>query len=162
MAKLDTKPDKLLAIAFVLGQAVILLLLLFTNISFNVRVLKLGGLGIILESLGVIGILISAYSIRTSLTALPLPKDHGKLATDGLYRYVRHPMYTSVLVFALGLAVSSGEPYKYLLFICLTILFVYKSKYEEFYLAIKYANYHQYANKTPKFIPLPKHQKIAK
>jgi protein-S-isoprenylcysteine O-methyltransferase Ste14 len=162
MAKRETKTDRRLAIAYVLVQAIILLLLIFTNISFGVSILKLAWPGIILEALGVIGVLLSAYSIRTSLTALPLPKEHGQLATSGLYRYVRHPMYTSVLVFALGLAVSSGEPYKYLLFIGLAILFAYKSKYEELYLAKKYAGYRQYANQTPKFIPLPRQKETIK
>ncbi|MCL4357497.1 isoprenylcysteine carboxylmethyltransferase family protein [Patescibacteria group bacterium] len=162
MAKRETKPDSRLALAYVIAQAIILLLLIFTNISFGVSILKLAWLGIILEALGVIGILLSADSIRTSLTALPLPKEHGRLLTSGLYRYMRHPVYTSILVFALGLAISGGGPYEYLLFIGLTILFAYKSKYEEFYLAKKYAGYQQYANKTPKFVPLLKQKKTIK
>ena len=152
----NAKPNKLVALAYVIVQVIILILLIFANMTFGISVRKLVLTGGILELIGIVGIFISAYSIRTSLTAMPIPKEQGQLATNGLYRFVRHPMYTSVLVFSLGLALSSGEIYKYLLTIGLFVLFYYKSKYEEVYLVRKYTAYKDYANTTPRFIPFTK------
>ena len=152
----NTKPNKLVALSYVIVQAIILILLIFANMTLGLSIRKFVLFGSALEWAGIVGIFISAYSIRTSLTAMPLPKEHGKLATDGLYKFVRHPMYTSVLVFSLGLALSSGEVYKYLLVISLYVLFNYKTRYEEVYLARKYAGYKEYSKSTPRFIPFTK------
>lgn len=134
-------------------QAVILVLLIFTNLNYGIGSKAYGTVGNILEWVGIIGIIVSAYSIRSSLTPIPIPKEGGKLAVNGLFRHVRHPMYTSVLVFSLGLAVSNGKLYKYLLVLSLLILFYYKSKYEEIYLTEKYPEYKNYVRRTPRFIP---------
>ena len=117
---------------------------------------RLALLGWIFEWLGIVGILISAGSLRKSLTAVPIPKPDGKLSTTGLYRYVRHPMYTSVLLFATGIAIHSGTIIKYLLVIALYFLFYVKSKYEEKFLKIKYPEYAEYALRIPRFIPFSK------
>src|ERR1035438_4381734 len=111
MPDLDTKPNRLVALSYVIVQAVILILLIFANMTFGLSIRKFVLIGSVLEWVGILGIFISAYSIRTSLTAMPLPKERGQLATNGLYKFVRHPMYTSVLVFSLGLAINSGQVY---------------------------------------------------
>lgn len=150
------EPNKKVALTYVLIQAVILILLVFGSFESSYDISGYRVVGTIMELLGFIGILFSAYSIRTSLTAMPIPKEHGQLATNGLYKYVRHPMYTSVILLSLGLAVSSGEIDKYLLVIALTGLFYYKSVYEEKYLVRKYPGYLEYARKTSRFIPFIK------
>jgi protein-S-isoprenylcysteine O-methyltransferase Ste14 len=152
----NTKPNKLIALAYVIVQATILIILIFANMTFDLSIKKFVSIGSVLEWVGILGIFISAYSIRTSLTAMPLPKEQGKLATNELYKFVRHPMYTSVLVFSLGLAINSGQVYKYLLVIGLYVLFYYKSRYEEIYLGRKYTGYKEYSKTTPRFIPFTK------
>ncbi|MEO8104861.1 MAG: isoprenylcysteine carboxylmethyltransferase family protein [Candidatus Saccharibacteria bacterium] len=145
--------DKATAFSYVALQAVLLSVLLLVNLRGGFEIKKLLVIGTIFEWSGGLGILIAAYSIRTSLTALPLPKEHGKLATRGLYRYVRHPMYSSVLLLSLGSALLSGQAFKYLLVGALAGLFYYKSVYEERYLTAKYPGYQAYAKKTGRFIP---------
>jgi protein-S-isoprenylcysteine O-methyltransferase Ste14 len=148
-----TEPSKFVAYTYVLIQAVILGLLIFVNISSGLKIKEFSLIGDVLKGIGIVSILISAFSIRKSLTVMPIPKEHGQLAINGLYKYVRHPMYTSVLIFSLGLALSSGEIYKYMLVIGLTLLFYYKSVYEEKFLIRKYAGYDKYAKNTPRFVP---------
>ncbi len=147
------KRSKLHSWSFVFVQAVILAFLVFLNKDLGPNITKQPVLGKVLELLGWIGIIISAFNIRTVLTAEPLPKENGKLSTDGLYKYVRHPMYTSVLLLSLGIAILSGSAIKYLLVILLAILFYLKSKYEERYLQEQYPEYKEYAKNTPRFIP---------
>ncbi|GAC1386502.1 MAG: hypothetical protein NVS1B7_4580 [Candidatus Saccharimonadales bacterium] len=154
--KTHDAPNQMIAWSYVVIQAGILALLIFLNSSFGFEVTKFRALGSILELLGGAGILLSAITIRSSLTAVPLPKKHGKIGTTGLYKYVRHPMYSSVLFLSLGIALHSGSTLKYLLVIGLFVLFIYKSRYEEHYLRLKYPGYVEYAKRTPRFIPFTK------
>ena len=151
-----SKVNKLHAWSFVAVQAVILGLLIFLDTSLGFDVKRFVLIGTMLEWLGGIGILLSAITIRSSLTAVPLPKEHGKLGTTGLYKYVRHPMYTSVLLLSLGIALLSGNLIKYALVVGLYLLFYFKSTYEERYLRQKYDNYKEYAKRTPRFVPFVK------
>lgn len=154
MSQVDKSiPNKKTAYFYVLIQAFILGTLIFVNYVSNLRISNFQYLGDVLKIIGIFIIIASAFSIRKSLTAMPLPKQNGALSTRGLYKYVRHPMYTGVITFSLGIALSSGEIYKYLLVFSLVILFYFKSEYEEKYLAYKYKGYQEYTNHTPRFIP---------
>lgn len=150
------KVNKVHAWAFVAMQAVLLGLLVFLHADLGPEVHKFVFIGTVFEWLGVIGIVLSAITIRSSLTVVPLPKDQGKLGTNGLYKYVRHPIYTSVLLLSLGIALLSGSVIKYALIIGLYALFYYKSQYEERYLRQKYPDYSAYAKRTPRFFPFIK------
>ena len=150
------KANILHAWAFVAVQVIILGLLVFLPADLWLSVRPFIVAGTVLEWLGALGIVASALTIRSSLTAVPLPKEHGKLGTTGLYKYVRHPMYTSVLILSLGIALLSGSFIKYALVIALYALFYYKSKYEERYLRQKYPGYKEYAKQTPRFMPFLK------
>lgn len=155
-AKQPKVPNKLHAWSYVVVQAVILGLLIFLNSSFGFTIRKFTLVGTVFEWFGAFGVIVSAASLRRSLTAVPLPKVEGKLSTNGLYRLVRHPMYTSVLLLVLGIALLSGNFIKYLLVGSLVLLFYFKSLYEEKYLAEKYPDYKAYADKIPRFIPFIK------
>lgn len=147
------KPNRTNAYLFVFFQILILLFVVLLKSSFGPHVSAFEIPGAILETLGLVGILASASSLKTSLTIIPIPKEHGRLSTEGLYGFVRHPMYSSVLLFALGIAVGSGSVIKYLLFVALFFLFFYKSEYEEKHLHVKFPQYAEYARTTPRFIP---------
>ncbi|MDP1719551.1 MAG: isoprenylcysteine carboxylmethyltransferase family protein [Candidatus Nanopelagicaceae bacterium] len=138
---------------FVLVQGIILGLLLFTHINFGGSIRRFFWLGTTFEWIGIIGILVAALSLRRSLTAMPIPKADGKMTRQGLYRYVRHPMYSSVLLFSLGIALYYGSLYKYLLVGALLVFFYFKSSYEENFLMEKYPDYSNYAKVTPRFLP---------
>lgn len=148
--------NKLKAILFVIIQAILLLGLIFMNNNLGPTIYKLKYIGTVLEFIGLLGIIVSAITIRSSLTVMPLPKEGGQLGTTGLYKYVRHPMYTCVLLLSLGIALASGSLIKYGLVIGLYLLFYYKSKYEEIFLMQKYTEYKEYARHTPRFIPFIK------
>jgi protein-S-isoprenylcysteine O-methyltransferase Ste14 len=145
--------NKQKAYLYVGVQAIILGLLVFLPSNIGPTISSATALGKLLEYLGFAGIIASAYTIRKSLTALPTPKSGGQLGNTGLYKYVRHPMYTSVLILSLGIAVLGGSVIKYALVVCLYVLFLHKSKFEESLLREKYPEYHEYAQKTPRFFP---------
>lgn len=153
MTEKSESPNQVQAWSYVFVQAVLLLLLVFLRGSLGPQTYRFDLLGTVFEGFGVLGILVSAGSLRSSLTAIPIPKEEGKLSTTGLYRYVRHPMYSSVLLLSLGIALHSGSATKYLLVISLYVLFHLKSVYEEKYLRLKYPEYDQYSSRIPRFIP---------
>ena len=150
------RPNQLQAWSYVFVQALLLVFLLFLDRKIGPQVHRFEILGRILEWLGIIGVLVCAASLRSSLTVVPIPKEDGQLSTTGLYRYVRHPMYSSVIIFALGIGLNSGSLIKYLLVLFLYLLFYAKSVYEERYLKLKYPGYADYAKRIPRFIPFTK------
>lgn len=153
MTSKSESPNQLQAWSYVFVQALLLILLVFLHRNVGPQIHRLILLGWSFEWLGIVGVLVCAASLRRSLTVVPIPKEEGKLSTTGLYRYVRHPMYSSVLLFALGIALHSGSAIKYLLVVSLYVLFHMKSVYEERYLRLKYPDYAQYSARIPRFIP---------
>ncbi len=149
-------PNQLQAWSYVFVQAVLLALLVFLDQSIGPQVHRLIILGRSFELLGIVGVLVCAASLRRSLTVVPIPKEEGQLSTTGLYRYVRHPMYSSVLLLAFGVSLNSGSAIKYVLTLFLCILFYLKSVYEEKYLRLKYPDYAEYSARIPRFIPFTK------
>lgn len=156
MTSKPESPNRLQAWSYVFVQAVLLALLVFLDQSVGPEIHRFLIMGWFIEWLGILGVLVCAASLRRSLTVVPIPKEGGKLSTSGLYRYVRHPMYSSVLLFALGIALHGGSVIKYLLVVCLYVLFHMKSVYEEKYLRLKYSDYAEYSARIPRFIPFAK------
>jgi methanethiol S-methyltransferase len=76
-----------------------------------------------------------------------------KLVTDGLYRYIRHPLYTSGLLFIWLFPIMTAR--QLVLNIALTLYIVVGAYYEERKLRQKFGQeYIQYSAVTPMFIPL--------
>ena len=111
-------------------------------------------IGRFFEISGIAVLLIAIYDLRRSLTVMPTPIEKGVLQIRGTYRYVRHPMYSAVIMLALGIAVGSGGIYKYVLCGGLMVLFHYKARYEEQLLQAKYPEYADYMKHTPRFLPV--------
>lgn len=153
MTSKSESPNQLQAWSYVFVQALLLILLVFLDRNVGPQIHRFVIFGWTFEWLGIVGVLVCAASLRRSLTVMPIPKEEGKLSTTGLYRYVRHPMYSSVLLFALGIALHSGSAIKYLLMVFLYILFHMKSVYEEKYLRLKYPDYAEYSARIPRFFP---------
>jgi protein-S-isoprenylcysteine O-methyltransferase Ste14 len=145
--------DKKKAWVFVTIQAILLAMLILLGPQTAMQIYSHSTIGMLLKLTGFVGIIVSSVFIRLSLTALPIPTEKARLSTSGLYKYVRHPMYTSVLLLSLGIAIDRGTIVHYLLVICLYALFYYKSIFEEQNLAARFEEYPEYARKTPRFIP---------
>ena len=106
-----------------------------------------------LEWVGFAVLLLGAVGLGRSLTALPTPVPHGELRTGGLYRLVRHPIYTGVMALGFGAAIPSGS---IAALACATALmgwFMAKARWEEGRLAQRYPGYRTYAEETPRFLP---------
>lgn len=86
-------------------------------------------------------------------SAFPIPRQHADLITSGLYKYIRHPIYTGVLLAAFGISVWHGHILTLLLSIVLVGLLTYKSMYEESLLRGQYPDYPAYMQSAGRFFP---------
>jgi protein-S-isoprenylcysteine O-methyltransferase Ste14 len=107
----------------------------------------------IVQYVGLAILLVGAANLGRSLTALPTPVPHGELRTGGLYRWMRHPIYTGVMALTLGGAVPSGNPTRLACALGLVVLFMSKARWEEGRLRERYPGYDEYAANVPRFVP---------
>ena len=112
-----------------------------------------------LVSLGLVGfglavIATAALRLGSALTPSPVPVAQGELVTSGLYRLVRHPIYSGALLVVLGVTIRSGSWWTTLVALVLCVFFDAKARFEERQLARRYAGYRAYAAITPRFVPL--------
>lgn len=106
--------------------------------------LALGGLAI--AGLG-------SRRLGRELRTHPAPSDMAVLRTDGAFRFVRHPIYTGVLLLATGFAVVAGTVLAAVTFVALVVLLSLKARFEERLLADRFPGYREYARRTPRFVP---------
>ncbi len=95
----------------------------------------------------------SVLKLGQSLTASPIPKEQAKLKTDGLYRWIRHPIYTGLMLTTLGVALEAGSIVKLIFVACLFLLFDFKAKWEETLLLNRFPEYQGYMSTTGRFVP---------
>ncbi len=111
------------------------------------------------DVLVVVGLVLAgaaALALGRSLTPTPVPVDDGELRTTGPYRFVRHPIYSGVLVVVAGLTLRSGSWATLVLALATTAFFHLKASWEERRLSERYPGYAKYAATTPRFVPRPR------
>lgn len=90
---------------------------------------------------------------RKTLRAHPQPADAGKLQTRGIYRLLRHPMYSALLI--ASLTILWTHPVWPVLVAAVVIALVVRAKIviEERELRRKFPTYNDYAQRVPAIIP---------
>ncbi|QRR01612.1 methyltransferase family protein [Dyadobacter sandarakinus] len=112
---------------------------------------KLVGLAVALT--GMIMIVTSMFQIRRSLTPFPSPVKRGKLVTTGIYKYIRHPIYSGIFLLTSGYGLQATDSLRVIISLALLLLFYFKSRYEEKMLVAFYDDYRQYRSHTYRFFP---------
>jgi len=98
-------------------------------------------------------IILSMLQLNTNLSPFPSPKAGSKLIQNGLYKYVRHPIYSGILITLCSYALYYESVYKLIILSLLYILFYFKSSYEEKRLLKTFPNYKIYKGNTGRFFP---------
>lgn len=109
--------------------------------------------GLIIAIAGIIIALVSLLTLNKSLSPFPTPKESAELIQSGLYKYVRHPIYSGILFFTFGYSLYSENTLRLIISVSLLILFRFKAAYEEKLLQNKYPNYGAYKKTTGMFFP---------
>jgi protein-S-isoprenylcysteine O-methyltransferase Ste14 len=133
-------------------QAVLLIAVALWPSSWGPGVSAAREVGGVLFFLGGVGIIGAALYLGRALTPIPQPNGAG-LRARGVYRWVRHPMYSSVLVLCVGVAAARGSVVVWAFVAALAVLFEGKTRLEERFLIAAYDGYASYASGTGKFVP---------
>lgn len=132
---------------------------LFSAYIFNITLIDIiisGALrktGLVISIIGVLVFIISLLQLNKNLSPFPTPKSNSLLIQSGLYKYIRHPIYTGILLSFGGYSFYSVSLYRMIITILLLLLFIIKSAYEEKKLIEKFSGYHTYKAKTGRFFP---------
>jgi protein-S-isoprenylcysteine O-methyltransferase Ste14 len=110
----------------------------------------------VLEIVGLVVLGIGLLNLGRSATPLPTPVRGGELRSTGLYRYVRHPIYSGVMALAVGSAITSGSVTIAVATLTLVGWLAIKARWEERRLSARYPDYAAYAARTPRFLPSPR------
>jgi protein-S-isoprenylcysteine O-methyltransferase Ste14 len=148
--------DRRIARLLVLVQFILLgLIVLLPDADTWTLPVALGRAARVAEWVGIIVMVVAAAALGRGLTAAPLPNSHAKLRTGGLYRFVRHPIYTGLLLFAVASTTLSGSVWVVVASAALVLLINTKARWEERHLAQRFPEYAAYAARTHRFIPGP-------
>jgi len=151
----DRPRDTVIAWAFVLGQLALLAVVLLLPAGSRWTVAApVAGVARAFGLAGAAALVIGLVNLGRSLTPLPTPIEHGELRTGGLYRLVRHPIYTGLMALTVGSALPSGNPITVSATFALIVLLMAKARWEEHHLRSRYPGYDDYAAGTPRFLPL--------
>ncbi|MFM1759060.1 MAG: hypothetical protein RLY75_330 [Pseudomonadota bacterium] len=109
--------------------------------------------GIAIGLLATVIMVIAVINLGKNLTPLPCPKDNAVLIQNGLYQFVRHPIYFGVLLAALAWLLIFPGIYILIYAIGLFFLFDIKARREEVWLVERFPDYRDYQRRVKKLIP---------
>lgn len=115
-----------------------------------------GSLLVIAYGFKVIAVVLFYLSIKVIDTPAFLgfkafPNNSEPFLVAGIFRYIRHPMYSSLMLFMLtrpSQSINSAS-----LFTCVTLYFIFGARLEENRLSAEHPDYQQYRQQVPAFIP---------
>jgi protein-S-isoprenylcysteine O-methyltransferase Ste14 len=108
-------------------------------------VVEIAGLALGVWSLAIMG--------RKNLNIAPTVRDGAQLITDGPYRFIRHPMYASVLLTVWAVIIDRSTPLRLIVGLILTADLTIKMLYEEGILERHFRDYPAYMKRTKRIIP---------
>lgn len=115
-----------------------------------------GVVGVLLMVAGIVIGVLAARELSSALTPTPVPRQGEQLRTSGVYAWVRHPIYTAVLLLALGYTIAVGGRWQLLTTALLAVFFVAKARWEDSMLAVEHgAEWEEYQRRTSALIPRP-------
>jgi len=75
------------------------------------------------------------------------------VTTSGLYKYIRHPIYSSNILLLIGVLLISGSYLMIINILILSFYYIISAYREEKYLLNKFSYYNTYSKKTGMFVP---------
>jgi len=88
-----------------------------------------------------------------NLRATPIVAEKARLVTHGPYRFIRHPMYTALLLVVWALIADDSSLFRLATGAILTLNLVIKLRYEERLLQRHFPEYTAYMKRTKRLIP---------
>ena len=105
-------------------------------------------LGVLIIIIAFIILLVAIKDLGRNLSPFPRPTNNSNLVTKGIYRFMRHPMYYSLIFISFGVFITKLSIYYLFLSTSLGLIIKFKIALEEQYLNNKFKNYLIYKNKV--------------
>jgi protein-S-isoprenylcysteine O-methyltransferase Ste14 len=136
----------------VLAQFALLALFAFTGWALHPWPFVIVGLTALFAA---IALGIRAFgALGSALTPTPVPIYGAGLRTDGVYAWIRHPIYSAILLGLLGLLIAAGSLRGWILWLVMCVFFLFKSRWEDSLLAHVYgAEWELWSSRTGALIP---------
>lgn len=103
------------------------------------------------------GVFLGLWAIGTmrigNFNIVPDVPQNGKMVEKGPYKYIRHPMYSAVLLVGLSMVLNHFTLLRMGFWIALLTDLILKMTYEEKLLSRYYQEYSQYQQRTRRLIP---------
>ena len=107
--------------------------------------------------LEIVGLYLGAWAIYTmklrNLRIAPEVARGARLVTTGPYRFIRHPMYSAVLLITVSLVLSRFTVARLTIWTMLSAVFLAKLQHEEVLLAKRFWEYTTYQRRTKRLVP---------
>lgn len=105
----------------------------------------------------ILGVALGLWAIQTirlgNFNISPLLKPGGIMIASGPYHFVRHPMYTAILLVCWPLVLGHFSWWKLGFVVALTLVLVVKLHLEESYLKKAFVAYQEYSRRSKRLIP---------
>ncbi|MFT3752376.1 MAG: isoprenylcysteine carboxylmethyltransferase family protein [Paludibacter sp.] len=109
--------------------------------------------GFALLYVGIIFRIVALQTLRHGFSTAIEAKVEVKLVTTGVYKYVRHPLYSTVLIIAMPGSIIFSCTYCWL-FVALTLAgILFRISKEEKFLVTHFEEYVEYSKRTKRIIP---------
>jgi len=123
------------------------------KLVFHTQVPVLYFLSIVLLALSILCFLVTIYYFRQPITPNPFPLEKSSLRTNGIYSFIRHPMYLSAFLFIAGYVLYRSAYFTLLLCVPVIVFLLVKISWEEKFLSAKFEGYDEYKRRTKKIMP---------
>lgn len=118
-----------------------------------VRTAVVVGIALALVGAGVVVGVAAGITLGRALTPSPIPREGSQLVTAGVYRLVRHPLYSGLVLLGAGLFIIGASWWHAASFVALFVLLGIKARLEERMLTARFPDYADYASRTGRIVP---------
>lgn len=108
---------------------------------------------IIIAGIGGVILLVAAKNLKPSLKISPIPRENAPLISVGIYKYVRHPMYLSVILIGLSMAGYANSLLGWVFELLLILTLNVKASFEDALMLEAHPEALHFQLHTSKFIP---------
>ena len=109
--------------------------------------------GTALALAGLLLMVVAIVNLRRVIQIAPSPREGGHLVTSGVYRYFRHPIYTGIVLIAIGLFLRQPSVPVAVAAVVVIAFLAAKVRFEESLLLVRYPDYAAYRARSWGLVP---------